>query len=325
MRRRELIFFLCSAAVATPRAARAQQKAMPVIGLMASSSPGPYAKQLDGFRQGLAVQGFVEGKNVAIEYRWAEGRYDRLPGMAADLVRRRVEVIAAMALPAARAAKAATVTVPIVFYSGVDPVEEGLVKSLAHPGGNLTGFAAFFVKLNPKRVQLLHEFVPNAAAFALLVNPLRRISAIEVQETQEAAQAVGPRLVVAKAGTDAELAPAFAALAGKVDAMILGPDPFFGDRGNRIVALAARYRLPAIYYLRLFADAGGLISYGDSVNDAWRQVGVYTGKVLHGAQPADLPIAQPTKFELVINLKTAKALGLTAPRILLEQADEVIE
>jgi putative ABC transport system substrate-binding protein len=324
MRRRELLLGL-GGALASPLAAFAQQQPKPVLGVLASTGPGRARKQLEGFRRGLAEQGFIDGRNLVIDYRWAEGRYDRLPAMAADLVRRRVSAIAAMAAPAALAAKAATSTVPVVFYSGFDPVEQGLVASLAHPGGNLTGFSAFFAMLNPKRVQLLREVVPKAATFALLFNPRLPTSPAQVAAMRKAVQAVGVSLVLAHASTDKELRDAFASLAGRVDGLLLAPDPFFGFRRDRIVALAARYRLPAIYHFRQFVDAGGLISYGDSVSDAWRQVGVYSGKVLNGAKPADLPIAQPTKFELCINLKTAKALGLTVPPLILAQADEVIQ
>jgi ABC-type uncharacterized transport system substrate-binding protein len=328
MRRREFSTLLGGVATVStiwPFASRAQQKAMPVIGLLASSAPGPSAEALGGFREGLGAEGFVEGKNVAIEYRWADGQYDRLPAMAADLADRRVTVIVALAVPAARAAKAATETIPIVFYSGIDAVEEGLVESLARPGGNLTGLSVFFWRLNPKRVQLLQELVPNAKTFGLLVNPNNVSTAFQVKGVDETVRAVGLSIVVADARTAEELTTAFSSLAGKVGGLILGADPFFGTRASQIAALAAQYRLPTIYHDRRFVDSDGLISYGESVTDTWRQVGVYAGKVLKGNKPGDLPIAQPTKFELVINLKTAKALGLTVPLIMQMTANEVIE
>ncbi len=325
MRRRDLLTYLGGAAVAVPLAARAQQKAMPVIGLLSSGSLSAEAKLLAAFREALGEAGYIEGRNVLIEYRWADGQYDRLPALAADLVARRAAVIAAMSAPTVLPAKAATATIPIVFYGGFDPVERGLVKSLAHPGGNVTGVSAFVNKLNPKRVELLHQLVPNAEVFGLLVNPQNPDAERQSRETREAARTLGLQMLVENASSDDALPRAFARLAEKAGGLILGGDPRFGNRRERIVELAVQNRLPAIYYDRRFVDAGGLISYGDSFVDTWRLVGVYVGKILKGAKPADLPVQQPTRFELVINLKTAKALGLTVPQSLFARADEVIE
>jgi putative tryptophan/tyrosine transport system substrate-binding protein len=325
MRRRDLIAAFGAAAVLRPVTAGAQQTPIPVVGVLIAGPAEPFGKQLDGFRQGLSETGYREGKNVAIEPRWAEADIGRLPALAHELVARNVAVIAAMSGHSALAAKAATTTIPIVFYNGFDPVELNLVSSLAHPGGNLTGVAGFFGQLMSKRVEFLRELVPDVAAFGFIHNPQNPAAASQARDTREAARSFGIEIIAAEAANDEEIAPAFAALAGKVKGLVLGADPLFGRRRDEVVALAAEHRLPTIYYDRQFAEAGGLISYGDSLVDAWRQVGVYVGKVLNGARPADLPVAQPTKFGLVINLNTAKALGLTVPQLLLQRADEVIE
>jgi putative tryptophan/tyrosine transport system substrate-binding protein len=327
MRRRELIGLLGGAAVSWPVAARAQQKAMPVIGFLCTLSSAAFAPQLAAaFRQGLGEAGYVEGKNVAVEYRWAEDRYDRLPGLAQDLVRRQVTVIVAVPHPAAVAAKAATATIPIVFTSAVDPVREGLVKSLGRPDGNVTGVSQLIVEMGAKHWELLRELVPAATVFGLLVNPTNPNAETQAQDAGEAARTTGMRTIVVNASSETELAGAFAHLIEQHAAgLIVGADPVFSSSRERLVGLAARHALPAIYSLREYAVAGGLISYGTSLKDAMRQVGLYTGKILAGAKPADLPVMQPTRFELVINLKTAKALGLAVPQSLLARADEVIE
>jgi putative ABC transport system substrate-binding protein len=324
MRRRELMLVL-GGAMAASRPLRAQ-KAMPVIGLLGSGSSGPYALLVTAFHQGLSETGYVEGQNVAIEYRWAEGRYDRLPALAADLVGRKVDVIATSGgTPSALAAKNATSTIPIVFSSG-DPVERGLVASLARPGGNLTGVSVFSVELLPKRLELLSELVPQATRIALLVNPNNAAAERFMRDAEEAARAKGLQLHVLKAGADDEFETAFASLVQlHVGALVVPSDAFFNSRSEQLVALAARHSVPAIYDWRELAAAGGLISYGSSLTASYRQVGIYAGKILNGAKPADLPVEQPTTFELVINLKTAKALGLTIPRSILARADEVIE
>jgi putative ABC transport system substrate-binding protein len=315
------------AAIAWPFAARAQQKAMPVIGFLGSGSPGPYAPFVAAFRQGLSEAGYVEGQNLTIEYRWAEGSYDRLPALAADLVGRKVDLIAASGgNVSALAAKNATATIPIVFATGGDPVGEGLVASLARPGGNVTGVTFMIAELTPKRLELLSELVPQAKAIVLLVNPNSPGTERMVHDAQEAARAKRVQLPILKASTEGEIDTAFASLVPlQAGGLVVGADPFFFSRRERLVSLASRGALPAIYQGREFADSGGLISYGASVAAVYRQVGVYAGKILKGAKPADLPVQQPTKFELVINLKTAKALGLTVPQTLLVRADEIIE
>jgi putative ABC transport system substrate-binding protein len=279
------------------------------------------------FRQGLSEAGYIEGKNVAIEYRWAEGRYDELPALAAELVGRNVDVIATSGgPPPALAAKSVTSTVPIVFVSGDDPIGKGLVTSLARPSGNLTGVSLMGVEVTPKRLQLLSELVPQASVVALLVNPNNANAERIMRDVLEAARAKGVQLPVLKAASESEIDAAFATLVQlHTGALLVGNDSFFNSRRDQLVALAARHAVPAIYAWREFAAAGGLISYGTSLPAAYRQVGIYVGKILKGAKPADLPIQQPTKFELVINLKTAQALGLTVPHSLLQRADEVIE
>jgi putative tryptophan/tyrosine transport system substrate-binding protein len=326
MNRRELVLLLGGAVVAWPRALRAQQKVMPVIGYLSATSPGPVAPFLAAFRRGLSETGYVEGQNIAIEYRWAEGNYDRLPALAADLVGRKVDVIVTSGgSPSALAAKNATSTIPIVFSAG-DPVGDGLVASLARPGGNLTGFSGIFVELHPKRLELLSELVPQARAIGLLLNPNASSAEQIMRGMQEAARVKGVQLDILKAGTESEIDAAFASLVRlQAGALVVGSDPFFNSRREQLVALASRHAVPAIYQGREFAAAGGLISYGPSLLAVFRQVGIYAGKILKGAKPADLPVQQPTTFELVINLKTAKALGLTVPQSILARADEVIE
>ena len=325
MRRRELMLLLGGAMTAA-RTLRAQQKAMPVIGFLGSASPGRNPALIAAFHQGLSETGYVEGQNVVIEYRWAEGRYDRLPALAAALVARKVDLIAAFGgIPAALAAKTATSTIPIVFSVG-DPVDLGLVANLARPGGNLTGVSTMAPELSPKRFELLSELVPQAGVIALLVNPNNSNTARISGDMQEAARAKGVRLHILKAGSESEIDAAFATLVQlHAGALVIGGDPFFGGQREQLVTLAARHGVPAIYQWREFAEAGGLISYGSSLAASFRQVGIYAGKILKGAKPADLPVEQPTTFELVVNLKTAKALGLTVPPSILARADEVIE
>jgi putative ABC transport system substrate-binding protein len=313
---------------ALPVVARSQQKAMPVIGFLSGASPGPYAPFVAAFREGLGETGYIEGQNVAIEYRWAEGSFDRLPALAADLVGRQVDVIAAAVpgLPAAHAAKNATTTLPIVFTSGVDPVEFGLVASFARPGGNLTGVSFLNVELMAKRLELLTELVPQAKVIVLLVNPTNENAERVVRDGQDAARAKGVQLTTLKAATESEIDTAFATLAQlRAGALLVGPDPFFVNRREQLVVLASRHAVPAMYYWREAVAAGGLISYGPSLTSVFRLLGVYAGNILKGAKPADLPVQQPTTLELVVNLKTAKALGLTVPPSILARVDEVIE
>ena len=326
MRRRDFITLLGGAMTVAP-ALRAQQKAMPVIGWLDAISAGFRAPYLAAFRQGLSETGYVEGQNLTIEYRWAEGRYDRLPALAADLVSRKVDVIVASgALPSALAAKNATSSIPIVFTGVGDPVGVGLVASLARPGGNLTGFDLMSTELMPKRFELLSELVPQARAMALLVNPNYANTERIIREVQEAARGRGVQLHILKAGTESEIDAAFALLVElHAGALLVGADPFFNRQREQLVTLASRHSVPASYEFREFAAAGGLISYGSNPTAISRQVGLYVGRILKGEKPADLPVEQPTRFELVINLNTAKALGLTVPPSILAHADEVIE
>jgi putative ABC transport system substrate-binding protein len=325
MKRRGFMVFLGGAA-AWPLIARAQQKAMPVIGFLNAATLSDSDPFISELHRGLAESGYVEGQNLAIEYRWAEGHYDRLPALAGDLVGRKVELIVAIGGAAGRAAKSATSTIPIVFMGIGDPVGLGLVASLAHPGGNLTGFSNMSTELHAKRLELLSELAPQARVIALLVNPNQPTADRVIREVQEAARAKGVQLPVLKAGSESEIDAAFATLVElHSGALVVGGDPFFYSRREQFVALASRHVVPAIYWLRDFAAAGGLISYGIDNIAVFRQVGIHVGKILKGAMPADLPVQQPTKFELVINLKTAKALGLTVPQALLARADEVIE
>jgi putative ABC transport system substrate-binding protein len=311
-----------------PLAARAQEPAMPVIGFLSSSSPEPYAHLVRAFREGLSESGHVEGRNVAIEYRWAHGQNDRLPALAADLVRREVSVIVAPgSTPAALAAKAATATIPIVFQVGTDPVAAGLVASLARPDGNVTGVANLNIELGPKRLELLREIVPTANIIALLVNPTSSFIADTIsRDMQSAARTLGLQLRILYASTEREFDTAFATLVQlQAGALVIAPDTFFISRSEQLAALTLRHAVPAITQFREFAAAGGLMTYGGSFTESARQVGVYAGRILRGEKPADLPVRQITKVELIINLKTAKALGLTVPLSLLGRADEVIE
>ena len=324
MNRRELMLLLGGAMTAA-RSLRAQQKAMPVIGFLAIASPVPAAPFLAAFRQGLGETGYVEGQNLAIEYRGAEGRYDRLPALAADLVGRKVDVILAQADVSALAAKSATSTIPIVFVAG-DPVAVGLVASLARPGGNLTGVSILTIELIPKRFELLSELVPQAKSIALLVNSNNAYAERVVRDVQETARAKGLQLHILKAGTESEIDAAFTTLVElQAGALLVFPDPLFLSRREQFVALASRHAVPALYPWRELAAAGGLISYGTSATAGYRLAGMYAGKLLKGANPTDLPVQRPTTFELVVNLNTAKTLGLTIPHSILMLADEVIE
>jgi putative ABC transport system substrate-binding protein len=327
MRRRNFVTLLGGAA-AWPLAARAQQAAMPVIGFLASySSDDAFARyHLPAFHQGLKEAGYVDGRNVTIEYRWAGGRYDQMPALAADLVNRRVTTIVAIGGPAGSVAQAATTTIPIVFSGGGDPVKLGLVSSLNQPGGNATGVVTLNAELGPKRLELLHELVPAMDNLAVLLNPTYRVAETLSKDLEAAAQALGLRVHVLHASTEREIDAAFATLVRlKVAGLVVGTDVFFNTRMEQLAALALRHAMPTIYQYRAFAVAGGLISYGGNITDLYRQVGIYTGRILTGVKPADLPVHQLTKVELIINLKTAKALGLTVPIPLLGRADEVIE
>jgi putative ABC transport system substrate-binding protein len=326
MNRRRFIALLGGAAAAWPVAARAQQPTMPVIGFISSSSPGSVRPQVAGFREGLKEAGYVEGQSVAIEYRFAEGQSDRFPAFISDLIRRQVSVLAVTGSAAARAAMQVTVTIPIVFSSGEDPVAAGLVDSLNQPSRNLTGIYMFAVGLEPKRLGLLHEMVPKAKVIAVLVNSNFSGAETQLKDLQEAAPRLGVRLVVVRANAESDFNSAFSILVQeKAEALLVCASPFFNTRREQLVVLAARHAMPAIYEWRDFAAAGGLMSYGTSLTDAYRQVGVYVGRVLKGAKPADLPVMQSTKFEFVINLSTAKALGIEVPPTLSARADEVIE
>jgi putative tryptophan/tyrosine transport system substrate-binding protein len=327
MKRRDFISVLGGAVAAWPLAARAQQPAMPVIGFLSTRTPNESAHLVAAFRRGLAENGYLEGQNVALEYRWALGQYDRLPALATELVRRPVAVVASVGGdPAAQAAKAATATIPIVFEVGTDPIKLGLVTSYNRPGGNATGINMLTSALEAKRLGLLRELVPQAAALGVLLNPNWPAAASQLSDVEEAARAIGVQTHVLRASTDGEIDKAFASIAQhRIPALAVASDPFFTSRRDKLAALAARHAVPAMYPFRDYAVAGGLMSYGIDLPEVYRQVGLYAGRVLKGAKPADLPVMQPTKFELVINLKTAKALGLDVPLHLQQLADEVIE
>jgi putative ABC transport system substrate-binding protein len=326
VRRREFILALGGAAAAYPLAARAQQAAMPVIGFLDTRSPGEAASVIVAFGDGLNEVGYTEGRNVAIEYRWAEGRYDRMAGQAADLASRRVAVIFAGGPGAVTAAKTAAPAIPIVFITGQDPVRLGLVASLNRPGGNVTGLHLFSTRLEPKKLELLHEIVPKAAVIGVLMNPTNPSADIQAESLREAARALGLEIHIVDASTESEIDAGFAAMVQRgAGAVLVGNDPFFTGRREQIVPLAARHALPALYSQRESVVAGGLASYGTSITDAYRQMGVYAGRILKGAKPGDLPVVQQTQFLLVINRKTAAALGLEIPPKLLFTADEVIE
>src|SRR5262245_7274048 len=328
MKRRTFITLLGVAAAVWPLAARAQQPAMPVIGLLGATTAQGYAAQLAAFRQGLSEAGFVEGRNVAIEYRWAKDQYDRLPALAADLVRRQVAVIATIGgSVASLAAKAATATIPVVFHGSVDPVEAGLVASLNRPGGNVTGVVTLNIDTGQKRLELLHELLPAATTIGLLLNPTNAVfTEIQSKDLKAAARNLGLQLRIVHASTEHDFDPAFATLRqAQAGGLVIGTDGFLVSQSAQLAALAVRHALPAIFQYRAFVTAGGLMSYGGSVTDSYRLSGVYTGRILTGEKPADLPVQQATKVELIINLKTAKTLGLTLPITLLGRADEVIE
>jgi len=326
MKRREFIT-LCGSAAAWPLAARAQQGATPVIGILSSLSSSYIASRMPPFRQGLKELGYIEGQNVAIEYRLAEGHNDRLPGLASDLVARKVALIFAVGgTDPAKAAKAVTATIPIVFTSAADPVKAGIVSSLNQPGGNVTGVSILGSAVEAKRLGLLHEIVSGAASIGVLVNPTYPDADLELRELQEAASAINRQIIIVRVSTEAEIDPAFATLAQQgAGALLVAADVLFASRRDQIVVLAARSKLPAIYFQREFAEVGGLVSYAPDYADGYRQAGIYVGKILQGAKPGDLPVLQSTKFELVINLKTAKALGLAIPSAVLSIADDVIE
>jgi putative ABC transport system substrate-binding protein len=326
MRRRDFIMGIAGSAAAWPLAAQAQLPTMPVIGYLNNGSPESDAPRLTGLRRGLNQTGYAEGRNFVIEYRWAGNQADRLPALAAELVQLRVAVIVAAGLPPALAAKAATTSIPIMFSVGADPVQLGLVASLNRPEGNLTGFNAFATELGAKGLALLHELVPSTAAIGVLVNPNNPASEVTTRDVLAAAPVMGLKIEILKAGTDREIDAAFVSLVqARTGVLLVGGDLFFNSRIEQIVALAARHAIPTMYSYREFVVAGGLISYGMSLVEQYRQVGLYTGRILKGEKPADLPVIQATKIELIINLKTAKALGLQIPDRLLALADEVIE
>jgi putative tryptophan/tyrosine transport system substrate-binding protein len=324
--RRAFITLIGGVAIAWPFAARAQQ-AIPVIGFLSNASPGPYAARVRAFRQGLSETGYAEGRNVAIEYRWADGQNDRLPEMAADLVRRQVAVIATGGTLPAVVAKAATTSIPIVFTGGGDPVNAGLVASLHRPGGNVTGITGLNVEVAPKRLELLHELIPTATVVALLVNPTNpALAGVTASEVQAAARTLGVQLHVLHAKSERDFDTVFATLVQlRAAGLVIGADALFNNWSEQLAALALRHGVPTIYAYRVFAASGGLMSYGSNLTDLYHPVGVYTGRILKGEKPADLPVQQVTKVELIINLKTAKALGITFPLALLGRADEVIE
>ena len=325
MQRREFITLLGGAAAAWPCAARAQQRAMPIVGFLNSASPGPYPP-LSAFLRGLNEMGFVEGRDVAIEYRWAEGHYERLLALIADLVQRKVSVIAATSTPAAVAAKAANTAIPTIFTTSGDPVQLGFVSSLSKPGGNLTGATQLNVEVSAKRLELMHEAIPTANNFALLVNPPGPNTKVESQDDSGAAAALGLTLHVLSASSEQDLDSVFESLAKlHIEALVIGSDPFFSRQMEKIARLALRYRVPAIYQYAEFTTAGGLMSYGGNAAESYHIAGIYVGRILNGEKPANLPVQQVTKVELIINLKTAKALGLTVPPQIVARADEAIE
>jgi putative ABC transport system substrate-binding protein len=327
MKRREFLGVLGVAAATWPLRARAQPAAMPVVGYLHSGSPNAFEHAVGAFRKGLNETGYVDGQNVTIEYRWAEGHFDRLPELAADLVHRQVAVLVAVGgITSAVAARAATATIPIVFSSGGDPVALGVVSSLSRPGGNATGVSVLTASLGSKRLEILHQAVPTAGVMAALMNPNNAGIEPQLKDMQDGARSLGVQLKILNASSAADIDAAFVAIVqAHISALVVGPDPSYLEQRNQLVALAARHKISAIYEWRDYVEAGGLMSYGTSLAEAYRQVGAYTGRILKGEKPADLPVIQSTKVELVINLKTAKALGLVFPLGLLGRADEVIE
>ena len=327
MRRREFIAIVGCTAAAWPLASRAEQSPMPVLGFLNSASPQPFANYVAGFRAGLKEAGYIDGQNVTIEFRWAEGHYDRLPEMAADLVRHKVAVLVSTGgEPSVLAAKAATTTIPIVFTTGVDPIRAGFVSSLSRPGGNITGVYLFTSTIESKRLGLLRALVPGVQLIAVLLNPNRQDYARQKGDVEEAARTIGQQIHLLSASNESEIDAAFAtATQLRAGAVLVGADPFLNSQRDKIIALAARHAIPAIYEQREHALAGGLMSYGTNLSEGYRQAGVYAGRILKGEKPGDLPVVQSTKFEFVINLKTAKALGIEVPPNLSAEADEIIE